>query len=303
MSVTLIKQRRMLVRLAFAAALTAGVIRAQSPAPGKIEFDVASVKPSKSNDLPSNSSFPLGPGSAYLSSGGHFSAVNFPLATYLAFAYEVMGYQQESLLSQLPRWATTEHFDIQAQTDGSPAKDTKDQMRLMMRSLLADRFKLALHFETRQEPLFGLIALKPGRTGPLLQPHPNDSPCPTIPPAQPNQPAGSFPAVCGGISAMPPSGPGLVRFGARNVTMPFVASMLTSMGGLDRPILDQTGLAGNFDFALEWVFRPRAADPPADLPGPLFMDALREQLGLKLESQKGPVEVLVLEHVERPSQN
>ena len=108
--------------------------RAQSPATGKVEFEVASVKPSKSDNLPPNSTFPLGPGSAYVSNGGHFSAVKFPLATYIAFAYEVMGSEQESLISQLPRWGLTDHFDIDARTDGSPAKDTKDQMRLMMRS-------------------------------------------------------------------------------------------------------------------------------------------------------------------------
>ena len=85
--------------------------------------------------------------------------------------------------------------------------------------------------------------------------------------------------------------------------MPFVAGVLTSMGALDRPILDQTALTGNFDFALEWVYRPRTADFGADLPGPVFLDALSEQLGLKLESQKRPVELLVLDHVERPSQN
>jgi uncharacterized protein (TIGR03435 family) len=283
-------------------ALTAGLIRAQSPAAGKIEFAVASVKPSKSNDLPSSSTFPLGPGSAYVSNGGHFSAVNFPLATYIAFAYEVMGSQQESLMSQLPGWGMTDHFDIQARTDGSPAEDTKSQMRLMMRSLLADRFKLALHFETRQVPVFGLSALKPGKTGPLLRPHPKDSPCSTVPPP-PNQLAGQFPALCGGLLQMPPSAPGLVRFGARDVTPAFIANMLTSMGALDRPILDQTGLPGTFDFALEWVFQPPGTNVQTDLPGPLFMDAVREQLGLKLESQKGPTEVLVVDHVERPSQN
>lgn len=302
MCMALIARRNVFARVALAAGLMPAVITAQSP-PGKVEFDVASVKPSNSNDLPAQSTFPLGPGGAYVPTGGRFSAVNFPLATYLAFAYEVVGKQQESLLSQLPRWATTDHYDIQAQTDGNPAKDTKDQMRRMMRSLLADRFQLALHFEIHQDqPVLALLALKPGKTGPLLQPHPDDSSCSTAPSPQPSRPS-PFPALCGGLSAMPASAPGLVRFGARNVTMPFVAAMLTSMGALDRPVLDQTALAGTFDFALEWVFQPRTADFQADPPGPVFLDAVREQLGLKLESQKGPVEVLVLDHVERPSQN
>ena len=90
--------------------------------------------------------------------------------------------------------------------------------------------------------------------------------------------------------------------------MAFIANMLTSMGALDRPMVDQTGLTGNFDFALEWVYEPASRRPPAtnvqtDLPGPVFLDAVREQLGLKLDGQKGAIEVLVLDHVERPSQN
>jgi uncharacterized protein (TIGR03435 family) len=306
-----------LIAGALCLALTAGLISAQSPAADRIEFEVASVKPSKSGDLPANSTFPLGPGSVYVSNGGHFSATNLPLAAYIAFAYKIMGSQQESLLSQLPGWGLTDHFDIQARTDGNPAKDTKDQMRLMMRSLLADRFRLAMHNETRQGPVFALTALRPGKTGPLLRPHPNDSSCSTDPPPPPTQLAGPFPALCGGLLQMPPSAPGLRRFGGRNITMAFIANILTPIGTLDRPVLDQTGLTGTFDFALEWAPelqgtadreklaspRPPGAELPADIPGPAFMDAVRQQLGLKLERQKGPIEVLVLDHVERPSQN
>jgi uncharacterized protein (TIGR03435 family) len=287
-------------RMMAAFAFTAGLLRAQSQPAAKVEFQVASVKPSPSNDLPMNSTFPMGPGNAYVPNGGHFSAANYPAATYIAFAYEFSGSQQEALLSQLLHWATTDHYDIQAQTDGSPAKDTKDQMRLMMRSLLADRFKLKLHFETREAPVFALMAVKPGKPAPLLQPHPKDESC-AAPPS--NQPASQFPAICGGLLQMRPSAPGLVRFGARNVTMEFIANLLVSMGALDRPVLDQTGLAGTFDFALEYVYQPPGGDLRTDLPGLLFIDALREQLGLKLESQKAPTEILVIDHVERPSEN
>jgi uncharacterized protein (TIGR03435 family) len=103
---------------------------AQSPAASQklISFDVTSVKLNKTSDQP-NFNFPLGPGDVYTS----------------VFAYKLMGDQVQSVLSQLPGWATTDRFDIVANTDGDPAKDTKDQMRLMMRSLLADRFKLATH--------------------------------------------------------------------------------------------------------------------------------------------------------------
>jgi uncharacterized protein (TIGR03435 family) len=250
----------------------------------------------------------LGPGSVYVSSGGHFSAINYPLATYIAFAYKIMGSQQISLVSQLPDWAATERFDIQARTDGNPANDTKDQMRLMMRALLADRFKLAMHTETRQGPIFAVVLSKAGKTGPLLRPHPNDSSCSTVPPPPATQLAGQFPVLCGGLVLMPPSAPGLTNVGARNVTMGFIGNQLIAMGGLDRSALDRTGLEGNFDFALEWAPNANGARPPGveaqpDPPGPAFIDAVREQLGLKLESQRGPVEVLVVDHVERPSPN
>jgi uncharacterized protein (TIGR03435 family) len=290
------------MRIVVPLVLTMVLLRAQAPAAGKVEFEVASIKPSPSNDLPFNSIFPLGPGNAYVPNGGHFSAANYPIATYIAFAYEISGSQQESLMSQLPQWAAADHFDIQAQTDGNPAKDTKTQMRLMMRSLLADRCKLALHFETRQSPVFALMEVKPGKTGPLLQSHPNDQSCSAVPGAG-SPSAGQFPPACGGLVQMRATAPGLVRFGARNVTMDFIASMLVSMGSLDRPLLDQTGLEGTFDFALEWAYQPKGGDLNTDLPGLGFVDAVREQLGLKLDSQKGTTEVLVVDHVERPSEN
>ena len=299
------KNKQAVLLAVFSFALTAGLTNAQLTPAARIEFEVASVKPSKPGDLPPNSTFPLGPGSVYVSNGGHFTAVNFPLAAYIAFAYRLMGSQQESLISQLPGWGMTDHFDIEARSDGNPAKDSKDQMRLMMRSLLADRFKLAIHTETREGNVLALMALKPEKTGRLLQPHPNDSSCSTNPPPPPNELAGPFPALCGGLVPMTPSAPGLRRMGGRNITMAFIANLLTSMGSFDRPVVDRTGLAGSFDFALEWApeLQTPGAGPQADLPGPLFIDAVREQLGLKLDRQKGPVEVLVLDHVQRPSQN
>jgi len=300
--------RQTLIAVIFSFALSAGLTNAQLPEAARIEFEVASVKPGKTGDLPPNATFPLGPGSVYVSNGGHFTAVNFPLAAYIAFAYRLMGSQQQALISQLPNWGMTDRFDIEARTDGNPARDTKDQMRLMMRSLLADRFRLAIHSETREGNVLALMALKPGKAWRLLQAHRNDSSCSPDSPPPPNQLAGPFPALCGGLVPMPPTTPGLIRMGGRNITMAFIANLLTSMGSFDRPVIDQTGLAGNFDFAVEWApdpgpRQPPGTEPPADLPGPLFIDAVREQLGLKLDRQKGPVEVLVLDHVERPSQN
>ncbi len=153
----------------------------QIDAGGKMEFDVASVKldtaaPS-AETMHSNVSLTVG--DVYSPNGGLLRATDFLLDDYLTFAYKMTSSQLTSLRPQLPKWAVTNRFDIEARAQGNP---TKDQMRLMMQSLLADRFKLAFHYETRQLPVFKLVLLKPGKTGPQLQPHPADSPCSSAPP-------------------------------------------------------------------------------------------------------------------------
>ena len=120
-------------------------------------FDVASVKPNKS-DAPANSRFPMGPGDAYVPDGGLFSASNQPLIVYLRFAYKL----GQSDLLDLPAWVYNDRFDIEARAQGNP---TKDQTRLMMQSLLADRFKLTKHTETRTRPVFDLVLSKAGEPG------------------------------------------------------------------------------------------------------------------------------------------
>src|SRR5579863_4203558 len=125
-----------------ATAVLASIAAAQAfaqTAPARPEFEVASVKPNKSGDPPSSNN-PLGPGNVYSPYGGYFQANNFPLYTYILFAWKIMGNQEQFLRPQMPEWVMTEHFDIQARAEGNP---DKDRMRLMMRSLLADRFKLA----------------------------------------------------------------------------------------------------------------------------------------------------------------
>ena len=131
-------------------------------------------------------------------------------------------------------------------------------MRLMIQTLLEDRFKLAVHYDTRQLPVFALVLAKPGITGPQLQPHPDDSSCSTPPAngpaAAPTETiAGGFPKACGGILGMPASAPGHLRAGARNVPIGVLAASLAQMGDLDRAVLDQTGLSGTYDFSFEWA--------------------------------------------------
>jgi uncharacterized protein (TIGR03435 family) len=275
-------------------------------------FDSASVQ--QNTTAPPRAvffNFPLGPGDVYMPNGGTLRARNLPLAKYIFFAYKITPNQERFLLSQLPAWATADRFDIDAKAAGNPSKD---QMRLMMQSLLAERFKLAAHFETRQVPVFALLVDQPGKLGPLLQRHPEDSPCPTIsfvpspPPTAPAQALDTrFPETCGGILSMIPSAPGRVRGGARNVPMEVIASsMAGSETGTDRPVVDRTDLTGRFDFAIEFV----PQDPPSaqtntqsDPSGPTFAEALKEQLGLRLESQTAPVNFLAIDLIDQLSPN
>ncbi|HLH19104.1 MAG TPA: TIGR03435 family protein [Bryobacteraceae bacterium] len=268
-----------------------------------LKFDIASVKPSRSNDPPS-SNFPLGPGDVYVRNGGYFSATGFPLVTYIAFAYKIIGNQAQYFDPQLPDWAKTEPFDIQARAQSDPGKDG---MRMMMRALLAERFHLAVHYEDRELPVLAFVLAKFGRLGPQLQRHRADSPCPTEAPdtSAPGIVNGR-PPFCNGIYPLPPKVPGRLRFGGRNVNLGLIADTFSAGVGLGRPMVDGTGLTGTFDFTLEWTPERRGgitAEVEPDSSGPSFAEALREQLGIKLESQKRPIRVLVLDRVERPEEN
>ena len=279
----------------------------QIAAGGKMAFEVASIKPDKGAFTPPN--FPLDNGDAYAPTGGRFSA-DFPLVTYIQFAYKVRFTQEQvqSMLANLPPWVASERFAIQARGEGNP---TKDQMRLMMQSLLAERFQLAVHFETRQTAVLALTLVKAGKTGPKLRPHAEGPACdaPTAEPERgsPACAAAVFPPKCD-VQALTMRPDHTLLAGSRNTTMDLLAAGLSSLGRLDRPVVDQTGLSGRFDFNMEWVQEPNgaapsSADPPPDSQGFTFLEALSEQLGLKLESTKAPLQVLVIDHVERPSEN
>ena len=282
------------------------------PEGGNPQFEVASVRqhsPSSSPaaDLP-NSNFPLNATDAYVEDGGLFSAVNYRLDVYIAFAYKLLPSQTQSVLAQLPKWALTDHFDIQARAN---AGVTKDQMRLMMQSLLADRFKLTVHTKAQQMAVYAVELERPDRTGPQLQPHTAASPsCDTtatgasgnVPDVFPD----GLPAACGVLQTKFESG--RLRVGARNVSIDFIESYFPgrSMGNFDRPVVDKTGLSGNFDFILEWVpeeLNLNGAKVAVDPNGPSFLEALKDQLGLKLTSTTAAVQTLIVDHLEQPSQN
>jgi uncharacterized protein (TIGR03435 family) len=281
----------------------------QTAAGGTMTFDVASIRPAEpSTFTPPN--FALNVDNTSIPPGGRFSA-DFPLGAYIEFAYKIMltQEQKETMLTHLPKWVATDSFVVQARAAGNP---TKDQMRLMMQSLLADRFKLAVHFETRIVPVLALMTLKPGQTGPRLRRHTEGLACDAkwiAPPVRNSRsiPPGGFLPDCGSVQAI--AGPGqTVLLGARNITLEHIASYLPSVRDFGRPVLDQTGLNGTFDFSLNWVPEPKGplsslAGAQADTEGPDLMEALKEQLGLKLKPTKAPVKTLVIDHVEEPSPN
>lgn len=276
----------------------------------KLTFDVASVKPNRTDGIV-RGNFP-GLGSAkYDSAGGLFSATNFELALYIYVAYNLNGNQMKDVAASLPQWVFSERFDIQARS--AIQNPTLDEMRAMLRSLLRDRFKLEAHYETRQGPVYVLVQEKAGKLGPSLQRHPVDADCSAKPPYAPAKAGAKFPVLCGGNLPMTPTTPGNMKNGARNVTMELFATFLKTMGNLDRPVLDRTGLSGTFDWALEWTpdipalpglgGQPNLVGPGPDVHGPTFAEALRDQLGLKLEPSNGDVQVLLVDHIEHPSAN
>jgi uncharacterized protein (TIGR03435 family) len=182
-----------------------------------------------------------------------------------------------------------------------------------MQSLLAERFKLVLHTETRQLPVLALVLAKPGKLGPQLRPHPaGDDTCSNVVASldhqsEPETPS-TVPTVCGGlVSVGVPSAPSHVRIGGRKVPLALLAAHLGEMGQFDRPIVDRTGLTGTFDFALEWgpdpASGPAASEDHEDRQTNL-QEALQDQLGLKLERQKAPLDVLLIDHVDQqPAEN
>jgi uncharacterized protein (TIGR03435 family) len=305
-----------LVVCALASPRLAGQARsAQSPVPqwqidagGKMAFDVASVKQNLADGSasPPHANVQLDPTEKYTPTGGLFSVGNMPLTTCIAFAYKLTPYQLQVLRAKLPGWAASGRYDIEARA--AQPNPTKDQMRLMLQSLLADRFKVQVHMETRQIPVFVMTLAKVGKLGPQLVPHTDNPPCAA--PGPSGQDDWPMP-VCGALLTGRPT-EGRWRIAYRDASMHVIADALPaiSMQALDRPVLDQTGLSGTFDLRIE--FAPQrvpllnGAPFPNFTPneeGPTFLEALQEQLGLKLESQTGPVDVLVIDHIEQPSPN
>jgi len=195
----------------------------------------------------------------------------------------------------------SDKFDVIATTDPGASQE---QVFLMLRALLAERFKLVVHRETRDLPIYALvIARKDGRLGPRLRPSNVD--CSAAPSDSPtaSPPAGAFVAEpCKGLRNVPGKATG------RAVTIPTLARLMSGWVDDHRPVEDRTGLTGNFDIDLDWTpDRPLPADAPAlpatDSNGAGLFTALQEQLGLKVESTKNSIDMLVVDHAEHPTEN
>ncbi|HEY6465208.1 MAG TPA: TIGR03435 family protein [Candidatus Acidoferrales bacterium] len=277
---------------------------------GKMTFDVASVKKDAPDSRVRIPTFPLDNSDTYPGNMTLLSADSL-LTTYIGFAYKLPPNERQVLEAQLPKWATTERFAIEAR---AAAPSTKNQMRLMMQSLLAERFKLAIHFETQEKPVFALVLARSGKTGPQLRRNADDPPCSAIAhidqvPRELVLTVGYFPPMCGSLMSLRryENGANLITWGSRNVSTQQIADdiFIAPTANIDRPLIDQTGLSGNFDFVMNFGEPspvPAGGAEPDDS-GPTFLEALRDQLGLRLDSTMAAVENPVLEHVEEPSAN
>ena len=239
------------------------------------QFDVATIKPSAVND---------GRFAYRGMPGGALSATGVPVKMLLMEAYNVKAFQ----IAGEPDWVNTARWDIEAKVEGVQGRLSQAQHGAMVRVLLEDRFQLKVRRETREMPVYALVVEKGGSK---LTLHTGEPP----PPGQAiRQGLGMFSVKMGGLALL--------------------TAQLERQ--LWRVVIDRTGLVGDYDYTLEWtpepgqggaasIGLPPQAEPaaPADSKGPSIFTALQEQLGLKLESQRGPVEIILIEHVEKPSEN
>ncbi len=243
------------------------------PASAKPEFTVATIRPSNPN----------APRGGYGFRGQDVTTTNVSVNWMIKLAFNLHARQ----IAGGPGWLDSDKFDTIGRPD-TPGQPSRDQMKLMIRKLLEDRFGLKYHFEKRELPVYAMVVLK---TAPKITPSAGD----------PN----AFPGIGFGQE------PGVLSLRGINTTLDGVVNGLQS-NILDRPVVNQTGLTGRYDFLLRWT--PDAGQianfgglPPGnpsnpDAPPDIFA-AFQQQLGLKLESTKALVDVMVIERIARPSEN
>jgi uncharacterized protein (TIGR03435 family) len=251
------------------------------------EFDVASIKPAASGGGP----FAF----AYFSlKRGRFDIENMPLQTMIQVAFQVQGYQ----ITGGPGWISSDLYEVTARSEGNP---TTEQTRAMVQTLLADRFKLVLHRETKELPIYNLVAAKNG----LKLQRSKDGDCVVLTPDMPRPGLAGAPSKPCGLNG----GRGIPELRGERVTMAQLTPRLSLI--LGHAVIDKTGFTGAFNIHLRWTpdeaidgpLSPRFGGAAPDPDGPSIFTAFRDDLGLILQPAKGPVEILVIDHIERPSEN
>jgi uncharacterized protein (TIGR03435 family) len=280
-------------------ALSVGVL-AFAQGTGDPAFEVASVKPNKSGD---------GRVAMLGQPGGRFNASNVTLQMLISTAYGTPQPLPNFQILEGPDWIRSDRFDIVAKAPADTPPGPNSQMSLMVRTLLKERFGLVVHNEMRELPVYALVMARADRRpGPQLKPAAVD--CAALM----ARGRGTAPPPTSQPGERPPcgvrlTGGNLAGGGSSMAQLAFAISRFVS-----RPVLDKTELSGSFDFDLQWTpeqMPPAApAGPPGAPPlpqidpnGPSIFTAVQEQLGLKLESTKGPVDVVVIDRAERPTED
>ena len=288
--------------------LDATQIGAQSP-PTDVplpSFDVVSIKKNRSGNISTN----------YSPNRYTATTKNAKFFIKIAYGSSVSRFTFPLRDDQVvggPGWINSKYYDVDAKIEDSLAEQFRQhpeqlggQLRLMLRSMLADRFKLRVSHATKELPAYALVAAKGGPKFLDQKMMPGDS-YPSL--STPNQPARGQPCV-------PKVG---WACGARYMSMRELAIFLSGLPEMTRPVIDQTGLKDTYFIHLEYEHTHRPASmfnaqdggrvditndpPPSESTGPSLTEALQKQLGLKLESTQGPVDVIVIEHIEMPSEN
>ncbi len=218
------------------------------------EFEVASIRPAMDDGHHDNDTYK-----------GRWVTHNLTLKRLISMAFDV----DEDAVAGGPAWVGSDTYDINAKIPAEYLKWTRDELRHMQQSLLADRFRLTLHREPRQIPGYALVQVKTG-----------------------SKMAAAKPSDDGDFSS------GNKTLKATNVTMESFARSLSRIRDVSKIVVDRTGLTGSFDFTMEWSPAQAESD---DHPG--IFTALQEQLGLRLESTKVPVEAVIIDRAEKPSEN
>jgi uncharacterized protein (TIGR03435 family) len=251
------------------------------------QFDVASIKPAPPPDMRGmRVSSRGGPGT---DDPGMFRCENCAVSGLISRAFDIRDYQLSG-----PDWMQNARFDVSAKI---PPGATKEQFGQMLQNLLADRFKMTFHRDKKEMPVLNLVLAKNGpkfKESVPTEINPDDPP---PPPGPPQKDANGFPILPKRKGMSMSISNDRAAVSSSEEAMSEFAGMLS--GQLRLPVIDATGLTGKYDLAMTWV----PGNAP-DNPGPTIYTALQEQLGLKLESKKGSVDIIVIDHLEKtPTEN